>query len=167
VIKNAFLCEPFSPQNALDSGFCIYNLKIFSEVIPPDPHWSASVLLTQMPISTWLASIPNVLVLWNDCSSAGGEAADVTVSYESADDADEVGSDERKKSSSGKLSRRNSRVNSVASYHSVDIGPRRSDPSIRCVPISPYTQGFACAHIGVARECGAHRAALARGENCI
>jgi len=70
----------------------------------------------------------------------------VTVSYDS-DSADEVEPEDGRRSKSGRTGRhRSSRRSSVASYRSVGNGPRRSDPSLRCVSVSSATERFVDDH---------------------
>ena len=65
---------------------------------------------------------------------------DVMVDYDS-DNVEELEKDGGKKSKSGRLRRRRrSRLNSLASYCSVDNKSPLSDPSLRCVSVSSTTQ---------------------------
>jgi len=51
------------------AGFCIYNIKIFQRVIPPDPAEVSLVLGPNTPISASHASVLIVPILCNDLYS--------------------------------------------------------------------------------------------------
>ena len=50
------------PKMHFIAGVCVYNIKLFSRVIPPDPRCA----WTRTPISAWLPSVCIVTVLRND-----------------------------------------------------------------------------------------------------
>jgi len=76
------------------------------------------------------------------CEPGDNEQAEVAVAYDS-DNVDEVGKDSDKMTKSGRSQRRRgSRVNTAASYHSIDSRSRQADPSLRGLSVSSVTQRF-------------------------